>query len=148
MFKTKFLIAVVDDDQDDRELFIDVVKEIENCLEILQFENGSTFLNYLKKSKSDLPNLVFLDLNMPMMGGMQCLVRLREFVNAKELPVVIYSTSSSTQYIDEAYSLGANLYIPKPNDFNALKRCVDSVLKMVLEEKMKIPTKETFLYTV
>ena len=148
MFKKKFLIAVVDDDQDDRELFIDVVKEIENFLVILQFENGSTFLNYLKKSKSDLPNLVFLDLNMPIMGGMQCLVRLREFVNVDELPVVIYSTSSSTQYIDEAYSLGANLYIPKPNDFNDLKRCVDSVLKMVLDEKMITPNKKTFLYTV
>ena len=148
MFKKKFLIAVVDDDQDDRELFIDVAKEIENFLEILQFENGSTFLNYLKKSKSDLPNLVFLDLNMPIMGGMQCLVRLREFVNVDELPVVIYSTSSSTQYVDEAYSLGANLYIPKPNDFNDLKRCVDSVFKMVLDEKMITPNKKTFLYTV
>jgi CheY-like chemotaxis protein len=148
MFKKKFLVAVVDDDQDDRELLIDVVREIENGLEILQFENGSTFLAYLMDSKTDFPDLVFLDLNMPMMGGMQCLVRLREFVNAKELPVAIYSTSSSTQHINEAYSLGANLYISKPNDFNDLKRCVDSVLKMVLEEKMKIPTKETFLYTV
>ena len=148
MYKKKFLIAVVDDDQDDRELLIDVVREIENGLEILQFESGSSFLAYLKNSIKDLPNLVFMDLNMPIMGGMQCLVKLREFLNANVLPVAIYSTSSSLEHINEAYSLGANLYIPKPNDFNDLKRCVDSVLKMVVEEKMKIPNKETFLYTV
>ena len=145
---SKYIVALVDDDPDDRELFLDAVNDLENRPDILQFENGRAFLDYLKGQNENLPNLIFLDLNMPIMGGIECLKELRALEGVDGLPVVIYSTSSSMHHIDEAYSLGADLYTTKPHDFANLKKCISTILQMGMDGRIKNPTQETFKFKI
>lgn len=121
-------IIMADDDTDDRDLFAEAAAEQE-AIVIENVENGLELLEMLEK-KIDLPDLILLDLNMPVKGGKECLEEIRADEKYAELPVVIYSTSMNKKDIAETYELGANLYLPKPNSFSELKRIV-KILKQI-----------------
>ena len=71
-----------------------------------------------------LPNIIFLDLNMPRMNGKDCLTELKADKRFKNIPVVIFSTSSNDQEINQCISLGAQEYIVKPATFEELVQIV------------------------
>jgi CheY-like chemotaxis protein len=98
-------------------------------------------MKYLADNSEQLPNVLFLDLNMPRKNGFECLVEINENEKLKDLPVVILSTSypQDKSYelgmISNLFNLGARVYIRKPTDFNQLKQLIDHALRMV-EEKI------------
>jgi len=111
-------VLLADDDSDDRELFIDIVKEIHPNILVNTVADGAELMSLLTQKKDDLPDLLFLDLNMPGKNGKQCLLEIRANAVLKNLPVIIYSTSSHNQDIKDTYTIGANLYFRKPNSFS------------------------------
>ena len=75
-----------------------------------------------------LPDFIFLDLNMPKMDGRTCLAELKKDVKLKNIPVIIFTTTSHSKEIDETYELGAAYFLSKPSDFKKLQKEIDFVI--------------------
>lgn len=113
-------IIVVDDDEDDRDLFAEALESLNLKTELVQFKNGQELLDYLQEVDASIATLVFLDLNMPIISGMEVLKQLRKTFKVNEIFVTIYSTSSSKKDVENAYCYGANGYLRKPSSFQQL----------------------------
>jgi len=138
-------IALADDDEDDRMLFMEAMDQITIKTKLSIFTNGKELMDYLLLPGVVLPQLIFLDLNMPIKGGMQCLREIRNHVRLKDLVVAIYSTSSSEKDIEETFVKGANIYINKPNSFTELKEAVLKVLQINWQYQTSNLNPENFL---
>ena len=138
-------ILLADDDDDDRMLFTDVLKEYAKE-SVLTFAHNGEHLMMLLRSE-DLPDVLFLDLNMPLKNGIECLEEIRGDEKLRELPVVIFSTSAHPGTISHMYDIGAHLYVRKPNDYNALKKVIHAVLKKDWGRPMR-PHREDFVLRV
>jgi CheY-like chemotaxis protein len=108
---------IVDDDVDDQELFVEAVNEVDRSIACISVSNGEEALDVLRNQKIELPDMIFLDLNMPRLSGKQCLAALKRENHLKDIPVVIYSTSSERRDIEETARLGAAHFLTKPNKF-------------------------------
>src|SRR4051794_40368807 len=108
---------IVDDDIDDQELFMEAVSEVDQSIECISASDCEEALDLLKSGKVVLPDMIFLDLNMPRLNGKQCLAELKRQANLKHIPVIIYSTSSEKKDIEETTKLGAAHFLTKPNKF-------------------------------
>jgi CheY-like chemotaxis protein len=122
---TKFLLA--DDDADDASLFCEALCRIASDIECYQVENGSEVLDFLSSEQNVQPDVIFLDINMPIMNGWDCLRKLQNDSKYRAIPTIVYSTSSTKKDVDTAYSLGASLFLTKPEDFNELCKIVEIV---------------------
>jgi CheY-like chemotaxis protein len=95
-----------------------------------------------------IPDLLFLDLNMPLKNGFECLSEIRRETRLDKMPIIIFSTSSQPSAIDEVYAHGAQLYVRKPNDFAQLKKVIHHVLNMKWGPKDFEKTREEFVLHV
>lgn len=120
MHKNKVLF-IVDDDEDDINLFVEAVNEIDKSMECFKAKNGEDALKRLDDLQM-LPDVIFLDLNMPKMNGREMLARLKASEKYKDIPVVIYSTSAAEQDKIDTKNLGASAYLTKPDSFTELCR--------------------------
>lgn len=141
-------ILLCDDDEDDRMLFSEAMKELkmQNVLNV--FETGSQLMDYLNHPETNLPHILFLDMNMPCKSGLECLKEIRENAKFKDLVIAIYSTSSSEQDIEDTFTNGANIYIKKPDDFNKLKKAIHQVLNINWQYHTAGLNKETFFLSI
>ncbi len=121
-------IILADDDESDRLIFIEAFSELKIRSEVIALHDGKQLMEYLAKNQVDLPAIIFLDLNMPRKTGVECLKEIRSIKKLKEIPIAIYSTSSSKNDIEETFHNGANVYIKKPSDFNKLKEALYKVV--------------------
>ena len=121
-------IWLADDDEDDRLLFTDALKEISDSSHALTVTDCVELVE--KINQENLPDVLFLDLNMPRKSGFVCLEELKNNPKLEKIPVVIYSTSSNKDDILRAYSLGAHFYITKPNSFRVLKEVLVHILNI------------------
>lgn len=135
-------ILLADDDDDDRLLFLDVLTEFARESNLTFAHNGEHLMNILRSGTR--PDVLFLDLNMPLKNGMECLDEIRSDEKLKDLPVVIFSTSAHPGTINKMYEIGAHLYIRKPNDFNSLRKVIRQVLVKDWANPVK-PPKEQFV---
>tara|TARA_R100001369_G_scaffold89923_1_gene128151 strand:+ start:14821 stop:15267 length:447 start_codon:yes stop_codon:yes gene_type:complete len=141
-------IALADDDEDDRTLFKEAMNEIKIKTKLSLFNNGKELMDYLTLPNVILPEIVFLDLNMPIKNGMQCLHEIRNHPRLQELLVAIYSTSSSEADIEETFVNGANIYINKPNSFGDLKQAIEKVLQLNWQYHTSALNKDNFLLRI
>ena len=123
-------IILSNDDEDDRILFTNDIGELIIKTDVTTVENGVQLLDYLNKSNAQLPNVVFMDLNMPHKTGMEYLKEIRSNSKLKDISVVIYSTSASEEDIEETFVHGANVHIKKPNNFSDLKNVLSQVISV------------------
>lgn len=121
-------IFLADDDEDDRELFMDALSELPIETSVKQFENGVDLMGELY-SVNPKPDTIFLDLRMPLMDGFECLTDIRSIPELSEIQIIIYSTSFNQNEVDQLKEAGANLYIKKPNSYNQLKTVLYKSLK-------------------
>lgn len=121
-------IMLADDDEDDRLFFKEAFDEVKVDHSITTFVDGVQLMNHLMQPENPLPDIIFLDLNMPRKSGVECLKEIRADKRLKEITVAIYSTSSSEQDIEDTFVSGANVYIRKPNDFTMLKKVLSDVV--------------------
>jgi len=143
---TNLKIALAEDDEDDREFFQEVLMTIAPDATLKFYKNGLELVNGLSENIEDLPDIVFLDLNMPVMNGIQALEEIRSKEFFKKIPVIaIYSTSALETDQQKTFRLGADAFLSKPNDYRDLK----SLLQQVIETdwKNKGPEKLNFVIT-
>src|SRR5437870_57286 len=134
--KSKLLhFLLVDDDEDDRELFKEVAGEILLTAIISTVNGHKPLMQYLSKANSSLPDFIFLDINMPGKDGIELLRDLKADGRYRHLPIGMYSTSSSPDLIEKAFSLGAYIYICKPTSIASIRK----ILSEVLNADWKIP---------
>ena len=141
-------IVLAEDDEDDRMFFKEALQEIKVKTNIDFVNDGLQLMNYLNRPGIRLPHVVFLDLNMPVKSGMECLVEIRRNSRLKDLAIVIYSTSASEEDIEEAFVNGANIYIKKPNDFSLLKSSLAKVISLNWQYHTLGLKKENFLLSI
>ncbi|MFS4446535.1 response regulator [Maribacter sp. 2307UL18-2] len=141
-------IALADDDEDDRMLFEEAIEELAMQTKLALFKDGQELMDYLNLPDIVLPNLVFLDLNMPIKNGMQCLREIRQNPTLKNLAIAIYSTSSSEQDIEDTFVNGANIYINKPNSFSKLRQVIEKVLQLNWQYHTSNLNRNNFLYRI
>jgi len=139
------LITLADDDEDDRLFFTDAFDELKINTIVNTFKNGSELLDYLEHPDVILPNIIFLDLNMPILNGIECLKKIKKNEKFKDIAIAIYSTSSSEQDVENTFVLGANIYIKKPSDFNDLKKILSEVVTINWQYHTSGLNKDNFL---
>lgn len=120
---------IVDDDNDDVELFCEALKEVDHNIECICSTNGEEALNKLNAENALLPDFIFLDLNMPRLNGKQCLRKLKNNQKLRDIPVIIYSTSKLKEDVEETKQLGAASFLTKPNKINDLRNAIASILQ-------------------
>ncbi|MCO6173849.1 response regulator [Flavobacterium sp. NRK F10] len=145
MQKDFLLITLADDDEDDRMFFTDAFEELKINTVVNTFENGQELMDFLNHPESVLPNIIFLDLNMPIKNGMDCLKEIKQNDRLKDIAIAIYSTSSSDADVEKTFVLGANIYIKKPSDFNMLKKVLNDVVTLNWQYYTSGLKKENFL---
>jgi two-component system, response regulator len=121
---TEQTILLVEDSSSDEELTLRALKKSGLANPVVVARDGSEALDYLfaqgafvERDARDLPQVVLLDLNLPKIGGLEVLRRIREDERTKLLPVVILTSSSEEKDLLLGYASGANGYVVKPVDF-------------------------------
>lgn len=122
-------ILLVDDDAVDRELFAEALLSVNNECNVTEAENGEDALKRLITNENN-PDLIILDLNMPVKDGRETLQEIRNHPRLKHLPVCILSTSNSQFDVISAYENGANLFLVKPLEFNLLIEMLSNLLNL------------------
>ena len=138
-------IILVDDDEDDRLFFTDAFEELKISTKIQTFKDGVELMDYLNADEVVLPEIIFLDLNMPKKNGIECLNEIKADSKFNNIAIAIYSTSSSEEHIEETFVKGANIYIKKPSDFNTLKKVLQDVVTINWQYQTSGLNKENFL---
>ena len=145
MQKDLIYVLLADDDEDDRNFFKEAFEEIKIKTRVQIVNDGMELMDYLTKADTTLPHILFLDLNMPLKNGMECLQEIKRIERLKDISVAIYSTSSTDEDIEETFVRGANVYIKKPNDFSSLKKVLSEVVTINWQYHTSGLNRDTFL---
>jgi CheY-like chemotaxis protein len=138
-------VMFADDDEDDRMLFHDAVTEINSDIQLQIVNDGEELIQILLKPVTLLPEIVFLDLNMPRKNGFECLTEIRSNDILHDVFIVIYSTTGSQSEIEETFKKGANLFINKPNNYNDLLTILKRIFTMDFDNHIQPPEKDKFV---
>ena len=123
----KFKLLLADDDADDRELFSEAISEIDPSIILMMVEDGEKLMKQLKEARS-IPDIIFLDLNMPRKNGKECLLEIQYYDYLQKIPIIIYSTSISNKDIHESWSKDVMGFMRKPDSYIKLKEFVKKVI--------------------
>src|SRR5450432_3423091 len=141
-------ILLCDDDSDDCYFFSEALDTLPNSTQLTTVHNGEQLMQLLTKETNELPDVLFLDLNMPRKNGFECLLELKLHKKLKELPVIIFSTSYEHEVVNLLYKNGAQYFIRKPAEFSQLQKVIQRALTLISQENISQPTRENFVLTV
>lgn len=140
----RFNILLADDDKDDCALFKEALEELPLNTYLTTVYDGDQLMKLLLET-SILPHVLFLDLNMPLKNGFQCLSEIKQHPDLKDLVVVIFSTSFEQYIAGDLHKGGAQHYIRKPSDFSLLKKVIYQALILITQETTIQPPIEYFV---
>ncbi len=138
-------IVLADDDEDDRLLFTEAFDELKITTKVNTYNDGVYLMDYLNGEDAIMPNVLFLDLNMPRKSGMECLKEIKANDKFKDMAIAIYSTSASEEDIENTFVQGANIYIKKPDNFKKLKKALSEVVTLNWQYHTNGLNKDNFL---
>jgi len=141
-------ILLVDDDTDDCYFFKSAVEEYLPYVNLIALHDGEQLMQLLQNETNKLPNVIFLDLNMPRKNGFECLTEIKLNEQLRQIPVVIFSTSFEQEVVNQLYMNGAHYFIRKPAEFSQFKKIIYHTLKLIEAKSIKQPSKEDFVIRV
>lgn len=144
-------ILMADDDEDDSLFMIAAFKAVGLIGAIRRVNNGVEIIMCLKElihNNAMLPALIILDLNMPQKDGKDVLKIIKSDKRLKEIPIIIYSTSSMRQDILESYKLGCNGYIVKPNSYAEIEKIAEKIKAFFIDTTREPGEKSSALFTL
>lgn len=128
----EYHILLADDDADDCDFFQEALDELPVTAFLQTVGNGAQLMEHLLNGPlTALPDVLFLDLNMPLISGAECLSLIKAQPALRKLPVIIFSTSLNLPDADALYANGALHYIQKPGDFTQLKKMILHAIQQV-----------------
>ncbi|MBC7863838.1 MAG: response regulator [Bacteroidia bacterium] len=136
-------ILLADDDKDDRFFFEKALKALPFPTKLTTVADGEQLLNYISENSDKIPDVLFLDINMPRKNGAECLVEIKTDKRIKDFPVIIYSTSLNDTMADVLYEKGAHFYMRKC-DFSELVKSLQRVFTLLEGKKFKRPVRDKF----
>lgn len=145
MNKEPYNLLLADEDEDDCLFFKEALDEINVSKNLSMVHDGVQLMDFLKNNISNLPDVIFLDLNMPRKNGLECLAEIKNDEILKNLPVIIFSTSLDSEIVNNLYLQGASFYIRKPGDFSKLKSVIEKALTIASENNFKQPERANFI---
>lgn len=119
---------LAEDDVDDQMFFKDALHEICSEIKLQVKENGEELMTALNTNWNTIPDVIFIDLNMPIKDGFTCLKEIRINEKLKDCIVIILTTSNNPEHIELAYQFGVTLFVSKPNNFYDLKSILTNIL--------------------
>jgi CheY-like chemotaxis protein len=143
----KLNIILVEDDFDDRLLFEEAIEELPVSVKLNAFNNGDELMEWLNRKKTRLPDILFLDLNMPRKNGFATLAEIKRNTKFQDLPVIIFSTATNAEMIKQVFKDAAHYYIRKPVHFWELKELIYKSLKLIADNDTVLPGRESFMLT-
>lgn len=147
MSSDKINLLLADDDIDDRMFFKDALAELPILTNLQTVSDGVELMHFLT-TKEPLPDLLFLDLNMPRKAGLECLSEIKHNEKLKPLHVIVYSTSLDYQVANLLFEKGAFHYIRKPADFENLKDVIHKAIRAATQNPTPQSTIENFIIKV
>ncbi len=137
-------VLLADDDSDDCLLFKDALADFPGRATLTTVSDGEQLMMALERATS-LPDVLFLDLNMPRKNGFECLLEIRSTEKLKSLPVIIFSTSFDPDIARKLYLDGAHFYMRKPSEFRVLTQVLHKALSLVNQAQLLKPEEEGFI---
>jgi CheY-like chemotaxis protein len=141
-------ILLADDDADDCLFFKEALVELPMSMNLIAVHDGEQLMHLLINETIDLPDILFLDLNMPRKNGFECLSEIKSSEKLKRLPVIVFSTSFEQEVVNRLYSNGAHYFIRKPSEFSQYKKIIQQSLELVDQGVLTKPAREDFVLTV
>ncbi len=138
-------VFLADDDPDDCMFFREALAALQLSSGLTIVNDGEVLMELLSNNTTKLPDVLFLDLNMPRKSGFQCLSEIKSNERLKTIPVVIISTSYDRTIADGLYQNGASYYIKKPIWFSQLQELISLAVKLVIKKNILCPEKNDFL---
>lgn len=130
-------ILLVEDNEGDVLLTLEAFDECKLKIEISVARNGKEALDFLFQqgdfSKVKIPDLILLDINIPIFNGHEVLRRIKSDAQLKKIPVIMLTTSSSQKDLDEAYGNHCNSYIKKPLEMSGFLEAILKIEEFWLE---------------
>jgi len=140
------VVLLAEDNMADQEIARRAMAEHEMKVNLLIVNDGVEAINYLTRrgkfsshEAAPRPDIILLDINMPMMDGIQTLREIKENPDLKPIPVIMLTTSNLERDVESSYNLGANAYITKPMDFNMFSHVL-SEIKMFWLKTATLPS--------
>ena len=122
------IILYAEDDPEDVDVFREAIKSIDSSIGCIFAKDGKEALDILDNAII-LPDFIFLDVNMPLIGGRECLAKIKNTKELKHIPVIIYTTSTRPSDVTDFKSLGASEYVIKPNTFGQVLTSLEKILR-------------------
>ncbi len=140
-------ILLADDDDDDCLFFKEALKSSTLTTHLTVVSNGEYLMELLNKTPQ-LPDVIFLDLNMPRKNGFECLSEIKLSDKLKQIPVIVFSTSFEQEVVNRLYQNGAHYFIRKPSEFSQFKKIIQQMLLLVIQQNTKQPIEQNFVITL
>lgn len=128
--KQNLFCLLIDDDADDRDIFLMGLKRVDPTIELDYAVDGAEGIKRLKSYRSSLPDYIFLDLNMQVMNGKECLKAIKNIPELAEIPVIIYSTTLNEKIVYETLQCGAFDHIEKPAKIEMLEKYLKRIFQI------------------
>ena len=141
MTRTK-KVLLTDDDRDDRDLFSEALTSIDPRIIYHWAEHGKQALSLLESKAIELPDVIFLDINMPVMNGWELLVKLKQDNTYRTVPVIMYTTSSEPKDRKIAMDLGADCFVTKPDNFGSVRGLLQAVIENIENDSLASLSKD------
>jgi CheY-like chemotaxis protein len=118
---------LIDDDIDDQEIFSIAVQELGEPIDCIFEDSGVKALEKLNGDRSFLPNYIFLDINMPRMNGVECLIEIKKLNHLNHVPIFMFSTSAEPDIVAKTKEFGASDFIVKPPSISGLSKLLAQI---------------------
>ncbi|MEO6489370.1 MAG: response regulator [Ferruginibacter sp.] len=145
MENKRFNLLLADDDIDDCTFFKDALEDLSIYATLSIVNDGVKLMDFLSSSLPNLPDILFLDLNMPRKGGFECLSEIKANDKLKHLPVIIFSTSLDMGIVNLLYQNGAQHYICKPGGYIILKKVILEAITLTPYNTSLLPPRDKFI---
>jgi len=141
-------ILLADDDIDDCDFFKQALNELPLSTFLIAVNDGEQLMEQLTNETNILPDVLFLDLNMPRKNGFECLLEIKLNEKLKHFPIIMFSTSLEQEVVNRLYKDGAQYFIRKPTEYAKFKKMIQQALTLITNENISQPTRENFVLTV
>ena len=148
MSLTQLNILLADDDADDCHFFKEALVGLSLTTDLTTVPDGEHLMQLLLNEQYELPDVLFLDLNMPRKNGFECLSEIKLNDKLNKLSVVVFSTSFEQEVINQLYQNGAQYFMRKPSEFSQFKKIILQTLIIVAQKNTAQPDRENFVITL
>jgi CheY-like chemotaxis protein len=141
-------LLLCDDDFDDCYFFKEALEALSIPILFKEVHNGEQLMQRLTNQTLKLPDVLFLDLNMPRKNGFECLLEIKLNKTLKQLPVIVFSTALEQEGVNQLFKNGAQHFIRKPPEFSKLQKVIQRAITLIMRENILQPLRETFVIEI